>query len=283
MLLWGSLFPMIKIGYRALAIDTGRIPDILMFAALRFTVCGIILCAVSLIRRETIAAPKFAAIRSIIIMGLFQIVLHYACTYIGLTVTDSSKTALIKQTGSLLYVCTAFLFIKEESFSVWKLVGGIVGFLGIVSLNAGNLSAIAAGDLLILGASVCTVVSGIMSHRLVKGTSPFWVTGISQLSGGCILLAAAILLGGSFPTLTVSGLLVFAYICAASIGGYVLYAYAQRLTSLSRLFVIKFAEPLFACLFGAILLGENIFRLQYLAAFLLISAGILLGSRKNKG
>jgi drug/metabolite transporter (DMT)-like permease len=39
--------------------------------------------------------------------------LHYAFTYIGLSSTDSSKTALIKQLGSLIYVCFAFLFFKN--------------------------------------------------------------------------------------------------------------------------------------------------------------------------
>jgi drug/metabolite transporter (DMT)-like permease len=48
------------------------------------------------------------------------------------------------------------------------------------------------------------------------------------------------------------------------------------------MFIIKFSEPLFACVFGALLLGENIFKWQYLIAFVLISSGIILGN-KNKG
>ena len=47
------------------------------------------------------------------------------------------------------------------------------------------------------------------------------------------------------------------------------------------MFIIKFAEPLFACLFGAIILGENIFKWQYLIAFLLISFGIVLGNKSD--
>ena len=78
--------------------------------------------------------------------------------------------------------------------------------------------------------------------------------------------------------------LVFLYICTASICAYVLYSYILRTSSLSKMFIIKFAEPLFACVFGAILLGENIFKLQYLAAFILISLGIILGNKsENKG
>ena len=36
MALWGSLFPLIKIGYNAFNINASSIPDILMFASTRF-------------------------------------------------------------------------------------------------------------------------------------------------------------------------------------------------------------------------------------------------------
>ena len=51
--------------------------------------------------------------------------------------------------------------------------------------------------------------------------------------------------------------------------------------NLSKLFIIKFSEPLFACLFGALILNENILKWQYLIAFLLISFGIVLGNKSD--
>ena len=51
---------------------------------------------------------------------------------------------------------------------------------------------------------------------------------------------------------------------------------------LSQLFIIKFAEPVFACLFGAIILGEDIWQVQYLAAFVLISLGICISNGGGK-
>ena len=66
----------------------------------------------------------------------------------------------------------------------------------------------------------------------------------------------------------------------ASIIGYCLWYYVvSKSAELSKLFVIKFSEPLFACVFGAIVLGEDIFKLQYLLAFVLISAGITIGNK----
>lgn len=282
MLLWGSLFPCIKIGYRVFDINTGSVADILMFAALRFSVCGAVVCVVAYFSKSKIAKPKMRNIFNICIMGIFAIVLHYGFTYVGLTTTDSSKTAILKQIAPLLFACFSFLFVKEEKFSATKIIGALLGFCGIIAINTGNsFRGFSLGDILIISASVCTVISMIISGRSTKGTSPFWITGISQLFGGAVLLIVSLLLGGKIPTFTPYSALVFAYICAASITGYTLFYYVQRTAKLSNLFVVKFAEPLFACVFGAILLGEDIFKPQYIIAFVLISFGIVLAERGN--
>ena len=282
MALWGSLFPLIKIGYRAFQINPSSIPDILMFASMRFIVSGLIVCGIAFFKKAKIEAPKLKNINSILIMGLFSIVLHYAFTYIGLSSTDGSKTALIKQLGPLIYVCFSFLFLKSETFSLWKIIGAIVGFGGIIAINYNaNGISFSSGDILIIFASVCTVVASVINKKIVAHNSPFWMTGISQLSGGIILLIAACVLGAELLKFNMYSALVFLYICAASICAYVLYSYLLRTASLSKMFIIKFAEPLFACIFGAILLGEEIFKIQYLLAFVFVSAGIILGNRSE--
>lgn len=283
MALWGTLFPCIKLGYQAFNIDSGSIPSILMFASVRFIVSGLIVCVYSLLRREKIAAPKKKQISNIVIAGLISIVLHYSFLYIGISTTDSSKTALIKQLGALIYVCFAFLFFKEDKFSIIKILGAVIGFLGIVAINYNSSGvSFSTGDILIIMASFCTVFSNIITKKTTSGTSPFWVTGISQLSGGLILLVIALCMGAEFLTFTLESTLVLAYICTASISGYTLWYYVLKHDSLSNMFIIKSAEPLFACLFGALLLGENIFKIQYLIAFILITIGIVLGNKAEK-
>ena len=88
-------------------------------------------------------------------------------------------------------------------------------------------------------------------------------------------------MGGKVYRATVKLILVFAYICIASIIGYTLFYYVQRTAELSRLFIIKFAEPLFVCVFSAFLLGENIMKMQYLIAFILISVGIVIANTQK--
>ena len=282
MLLWGSLFPCIKIGYGLFGIDTGNVSGILMFAALRFVTCGAVVCLIAYFSKSKIAAPKGKNVFDICLMGIFAIVLHYGFTYVGLSGTDSSKTAILKQLAPLLFACFSFLFVKGEKFSAVKMIGAAVGFCGIIAINGKSaLKGFSQSDILIIAASVCTVVSMIISGKIAEGNSPLWLTGISQLFGGAVLLAASLIAGGEMPVFTAQSTVVFAYICTASIIGYTLFYYTQRTAELSKLFIIKFAEPLFACVFSAFILGEDIFKLRYLIAFVLISLGIVLGNIQN--
>lgn len=283
MALWGSLFPCVKLGYSFGAIDSSSVADILMFAAIRFAACGAIVCLFCILRRKNIEKPSIKSIGNILLIGLFAIVLHYSCTYIGLSTTDSSKTALLKQSGALIYVCFSFLFFKDEKFSIYKIIGAVVGFCGIIAINFSKSSfSFSFGDILILCASVCTVVQNIISGKSTQNCSALWLTGISQLFGGIVLLIVSVSFGGVFPQMNLKFILVFTYICIASIIAYTLWYYVLRISELSKLFIIKFAEPLFACVFGAVILNEDIFKLQYLAAFILISAGIFIGHIRQR-
>ena len=282
MIVWGSLFPFVKIGYKAFSIDTERIGDIIMLAAMRFSVCGIIGCVIAFITGAKLEKPIGKSILNLFCIGLFSVVLHYAFVYVGLTLTNSSKSAILKQFSPLIYACFSFLCIKSEKFSIYKIFGAIIGFCGIFIINAGgNMNGISKGDILILLASLCTVISLIMSEKSVCGTSPLWVTGISQFLGGALLFALALIMGGKIPDFNAYSSAVFAYICFASITAYTLFFYVQKRIPLSKLFIIKFAEPFFACIFSAILLKENIFQIQYPIAFVLISAGIVLAYKEQ--
>jgi drug/metabolite transporter (DMT)-like permease len=192
--------------------------------------------------------------------------------------TDSSKTALLKQLATLLYICFGFLIVKDETFSVGKLVGGLVGFAGIALINSGSGSLqLGLGDWLIIAASVCAVISNLTIKQALKKSTPIMATGVSHFFGGVVMLVIG-LAGGGTIAFTAQSIPIFAYICVASIVSYVLWNYALQLAELSKMFIIKFTEPLFACLFGWILLGEDIFKWEYLGAFVLICGGICLGN-----
>ena len=281
MLLWGSLFPMVKLGFSAYEVKGTA--DILLFAGIRFVICGGIICIFSAVKDRSSYRPVKTALLPILLSGVFAIILHYGFTYLGLELTDSSKTALIKQVGALFYICFSFLFIKEDTPTVKKIVAAAVGFLGIIVLNISSEGfSFALGDLLILCASFCTVFSNVISKKVFAKVSPITSTGISQLFGGAVLLAVGFAMGGNLHFRWDSSLLIMVYICVASIVSYCVWFGIVKNGELSKLFIIKFAEPVFACIFGALILGEDIWRIQYLIAFLLISGSIWFSNMKHK-
>lgn len=280
MLMWGSLFPMAKLGFSAY--EVSGMADILLFAGIRFVICGAGICAFAALRDKGSYRAVKNAWFPVLLSGFVAIALHYAFYYGGLETTDSSKTALIKQVGALFYVCFSFLFIKKDRPTVWKIVGAMLGFVGIIALNvsAGSFT-LAFGDVLILCASFCNVFSNVISKKVFDRVSPITATGVSQFFGGALLLVAGWIMGGNVHFTLDSSLWVMVYICAASIVSYCIWFEVLKSGELSRLFIIKFAEPVCACLFGALILHENIWRWQYLVAFLLISGGILLSNMKG--
>ncbi len=181
MLLWGSLFPMIKLGYRFFAIDTSYVPNLLLFAGVRFLLSGLCIAALVRARHESFAVSGIRAKCLVLAVALFAIVLHYGFTYTGLAATASGITALLKQIGAILFICFSFLVVREDRFEIRKLIAAALGLLGIVVLNGGDLSPKAGlGELLIIAASFCTVFSGVFSQKAIYGLKTRMFTAIQR-------------------------------------------------------------------------------------------------------
>lgn len=283
MVLWGFLYPAVKVGYRFLDIDTSNPPQILMFAGLRFFICGAVITLIAVFKKKGTVNLK-SNILPIMAMGMLGIVVHYSLTYIGLTSVDSSKTAILKKVGEIVYICLSFLIIREEKFAFTKVIGAFVGFAGVIALNItpeGRIS-FSLGDGMIILASISGICSSLFCKKAIKKTSPIMVTGVSQLFGGIVLLALAKLLNAPPISFSFEGVFMLCCICLASIVSYCIWYYAMGKILLSKMYILKFAEPFFACIFGAIMLKENIFTLQYLFAFILIITGVIIGMNNKQ-
>ncbi|MBE6762281.1 MAG: DMT family transporter [Ruminococcaceae bacterium] len=284
MMLWGFLFPTVKKGYAVFGAET--VGDFLAFAGVRFLICGIIICLYAFIKDKNSFKALKGNMLLVMLVGLFAIILHYSCTYIALSLTDGSKTAILKQLGAVFYICFAALFFKDDKFTLKKGLGLILGVGGIFAINAGGGSfTFQIGDLLIIGASFCTVFANISGKKVFERVEPIVVTGVSQVFGGIVLLIIGAFFGGN-PTMflptKVDQALVFGGIIFASIFSYCIWYTVVKKENLSKLFIIKFSEPLFAAIFGWIIIGEDIFKIKYLIAFILISLGVYVANIKEK-
>ena len=283
MLLWGSLYPFVKISYTAFQIDTAHIPSIILFAGIRFILCGLVLIALASVGEKRLYIPKKTELMPIFSVAFTTIILHYSFTYIALSMGDSSKSAIIKQTGFLFLSCFAFLFDKSDRFTWRKALAGVLGFLGILATSTDGGFSFGVPEVLLLLSSACSAVSTVVTKKATQTMSPTGLVAYSQLIGGVFLLLVGICLGGRAPKVSGQSLLVLLYMCAASVVAYMLWNILLKYGDLSTLSVVKFAEPLFAVILAGLILHEDILKWSYGVALLLILASILLvNQRKQK-
>ena len=277
-LLWGSLFPMVKLGYKEFQIDSTNVPSLLFFAGIRFAICGFIILVFSTIKYRKIpaVATKNEWI-GIFLIGLIAVALHYGCTYVGLSSTNSSKTSLLKQSGMIIFICLSFFFDKDDKFSWKKIAAAVLGVISILILsNNSNILSISLGEVLIIVASFCTVFSNLVCKKANCSSNPINVTGYSELIGGIILLIFGLAFGGKIGHVPFKAILVFCYIVVATIISYVLWYSLVQTSELSYLFIIKLSEPLFTAIISVLVLGENIWQWQYLVSFICVAFAVTI-------
>ena len=284
MMLWGLLLPLVKLAYGIFSLSTTG--EIVAFAGMRFLLAGAALFAFAWFRRRQDFQQVKRNLPTILLMGLFAIVLHYSFSYVGLSMTEGSKTGILKQMGSVFFICFSALFFPNDRLTPTKIIGLLLSFSGILAINfsSGKVE-FHIGDVLLLASSFCTVFSNVIGKKVFRKVEPIAAAGTAQLIGGIVLLACGAIMGCDLRKMIPTNLPqlgVLAAIVAASIVSYVIWYLAVQKEQLSSLYIIKFAEPLCALIFSWLLLGENIFRFRFAAAFLLISSGILIANHKPK-
>lgn len=245
----------------------------------RFLVSGIVMISLFSVTEKGLLMPRKKDIAPRLLVSLCTIILHYVFTYTALAVGEGSKSAIVKQVGFLFLSCFSFIFVKDDHFSWKKLLCGALGFCGIIvtGLDGGAFS-FAVGDALLIISSFCSVAGTVVTKKYVDRISPLTIVSYSQLFGGIILCIVGVCLGGRIRHFDFLAFLVFAYIVAASIGAYALWNVLLKYNSLSKLSILKFTEPLLAVVFSGFLLHENIFRVNYLIALIIITVAVLLNN-----
>ena len=216
-------------------------------------------------------------------LSLFQTVLQYAFTYIGLAYTTGAKSSILNQSNVFLLVLLAPLFFKKEKITWAKLAGCLVGFIGIVIISLdGSSLAFSFGDMFILFASVSAAAGYITSKFLNGRCPPDLMTGWQQAIGGVVLLAAGLLTGGRLGKVTPAGLGYLLLLSFAAACSYTLWVKLLQTSDVSSVSVFKFMTPIFGVLFSGLLLGESILNLKNLLSLLFVCVGIYAVHRPRR-
>jgi len=275
-IIWGSSFILIRIGVEA--------TDPLHVAFLRLAVGALFMLLTVVLTRQTL--PRLSRLwASFALLGLTNNALPFFLISWGEVSVESGITSVLNATTALFGLVIAHLAFREERMTPQKLVGVVVGFLGVVVLAARNwqggeiMQSNLLGQAAILGAAFCYGISTIFTKKVMQGANlPPTVMAAMVMTFGALYTGLAILIGGALGAVpaalpvTISLEAVAAMAALGFVNTFIAYLlYYQVVVGLgaARTTMITYVVPPVALLLGVIFLGER------LDAYILVGAGMV--------
>jgi drug/metabolite transporter (DMT)-like permease len=278
-ILWGSAYPSIKIGYSLFNIND--LGSKLVFAGYRFTLAGILVLLLEASTKKSIVNFSKKQFGQITLLGLIQTALQYIFFYVGMSYTTGVRGAIINGTGTFVSIMLAHFLYKNDKLSFNKIIGCIIGFLGVVIVNLngqslGGTSFTFKGEGFVMIAAIIFAASSIYGKKITQTQEPSIVTGFQLFIGGVILTILGFILGGSLKGFTLASTSLLIYMSLLSSIAFVIWTQLLKYNKVGIISAFNFLVPVFGTLLSAIVLGENIFDIKILIALILVCYGIFL-------
>ena len=291
--LWGSAFPVIKIGYRQFGITDSGAGAKILFAGVRFVLAGVLSWAAGSAAAKKPLLPRKRDIPRIALLSLFHSILQYSFFYLGLANCTGVKSSIINGSSPFVVILLTTLIFRMERLTPMKLLGCLLGFAGIVAINlgggSGELSGFAwNGEGFIFLSVLSYAGSTILIKRFTAdGSDPVMMSAFQFAFGGAVMVLNGLALGGASGTewtVTPQGGVTLLYLALVSAAAYSLWAVLLKYNPVSRVAVFGFFTPVCGVLLSALLLGESeqAFRLRSLVSLALVCAGIWLVNLPEK-
>lgn len=281
---WGWAYPLIKLGFEAFSITSDMTGSKMLFAGIRFALSGLIVLAFAKSAHRRLTVSGMGGWLYVLTFSLMNTTLHYACFYIGLSHSAGARAAVFNSLGVFMLVLLACAFFKTDRLSMRKVVGCAVGFAGVVVLNFGGGESgqfTLLGDGMIILNALCSAVAGLMTRGLGRHTDVFVGTGYSLAIGGVLLVIPGLLMGGTLPQVTGTGLLILFLLIAISTIGFTLYNKLLSCNPVGKVAIFNSLIPVVGAVTSCLCLHEP-FYIKYVLAVLLSAGGIYIINRGKK-
>ncbi len=260
----------------------------IVYAGYRFTLAGILVILIGSAKQKHLLIPKKSEIPKIILLSLFQTVGQYVFFYIGLAHATGVKSSIIIGTNAFVAILVASLIFKQEPLTMRKVLGCILGFLGVmlVNINGGGLDLDfrLMGEGFVFLSTVAYAFSTVYFKKFSKTSAAFMLSGYQFLAGGLIMSLAGLLSGGRVTGFSGKSILLLIYIALISAVAYTLWGILLSYNPISRVAVFGFMNPVIGVVLSALLLkeGEQAPGAKSAAALALVCIGIWIVNKGKK-
>jgi drug/metabolite transporter (DMT)-like permease len=248
-------------------------------AAIRFTIASaaIILWAIATGRRLTLSKSQAIQMAFVSLCFTTQLSLFYA----GLSRTYAFRGSLIANLQPFLVLILAHFFIRDDRITVKKLLGIVMGFVGVVFLFLEKKSAtgeLLTGDLLIMAAVTVWAGNAIYLKTIISAYRAFQVTLYPMIGSLPVLFAAGMIwdqpMVGAIDGPVVTAMLYQSLVTASF--GFVAWNTMLQKYGAVTLHSFLFILPIAGVFFSGWILSEPVATPNILMALTFIVGGILV-------
>ena len=282
-IIWGTSFLSIAValdGYGPITVAAGRI-----------TLAAVALTAAAHFTGKRLPSLRSAEGQRVWIfacgMGLFSSALPFFLLAWGQQYVTSSFAGITMATVPLFVLALAHVFVPGETLTVPRVVGFLCGLAGVVLLLGGNAFDGSEGELVDLARLACVAAAAgyAIGSIVARRAPPIPLVSFSAaalLAASAMIVPLALLFEGiprvaateQLPTLA----LLYLGLVPTGLATLILVR-VVRSAGPSFLTQVNYHVPVWAAIFGVVLLGETL-PPQFLAALAVILAGVALSRRR---
>ena len=280
---WGSTFLAIRIGVH-------EVPP-LLFAAMRFSVAGLVLCGWMFAKGER--SPSARQWTSASLLAIMIFVCDYGLLFWAEQRVPSGIAAVVLATIPAFMALSEIILLRTQKLTIRLAIALLIGVGGVAvlmnrSLNLGGEPIDTTGAVALIFASASWSVSSVLTRKLPLPPSKVMSSGAQMLLGGVFLALTAAAFGEfhRFDLSSVSRAAWFslAYlIVAGSIIGFTAYVWLIHHESPTKVGTYAYVNPVVAVVVGYFLGGEALgLRTVLGTLFVLISVVVITTTRTKK-
>jgi drug/metabolite transporter (DMT)-like permease len=273
---WGSTWLAIKIGLRT-------VPPFYA-AGFRFVVASVVLYGIVRARKLPIPFTPDAR-RVYFALGVLSFAVPFALAYWGQQFIPSGLGSILFCAFPLWVAVFSHFLLANERLDVFKAVGTLLGFVGILivfspDLSLPDSSAIPGMAAILLGATM-QAYALVITKKHGQDISPITMTFVVMVVGAVILLMMGVLFESASSIVwtdeAVGSILYLALV--GSVLTFVSYYWLLKRIDAVYLSLTSFINPIIAVVLGALLLDERLAS-TVLAGAMLVLTGILVSNGK---
>jgi drug/metabolite transporter (DMT)-like permease len=275
-LIWGAAFFFIHVAVAHVAPLT--------YVWLRLSIAAVGLLAWMRWKGEKLSLP-LPVWGAILLLALLNNVVPFALFGWAQQHIASGLASILNATTPIWGVVVAHIATSDEKITPAKLIGVVVGFVGVATMIGPDL--LMSGESIVpqlacIAASLCYALAGVWARRFrPMGLKPLKVATAQLLVGALVMTPVSLTvaepwIGGSPSLAALGAITVLALACTAL--GYVLYFRLIDSAGATNATLVTLLVPPIAILLGALVLGELLNGTQFLGfAFTALGLAVIDG------